>query len=71
MEWINQNWMLIVFLVGMMLVMRRGGGCCGHAGKHHRGANAGPDHGDATVPPETRKAAIIPAMAPSGGTRPK
>ncbi len=35
MEWISQNWLLIVFGVGMFMLMRRGGTGCGHARESH------------------------------------
>ena len=36
MEWLTQNWMVVVFAVGSVLLMRRGGMSCGHAGGEHR-----------------------------------
>ena len=38
MEWLAQNWIWIAFVVGMLLLMRRGGMACGMGGGHtHRG----------------------------------
>ncbi|MBX3646337.1 MAG: YHS domain-containing protein [Rhodocyclaceae bacterium] len=49
MEWLNQNWMLLVFGIGIFFLMRRGGMGCGHGGSHHSNnaghANHNTDHG--------------------------
>lgn len=46
MEWLTQNWILVAFAVGAVLLMRRSGMGCGHAGGgHHRGAQHGQHHG--------------------------
>ena len=43
MEWLAQNWFWLVFGIGMVLIMRRGGhgGCCGGAG--HGGGDKRPE----------------------------
>ena len=71
MEWITQNWLLIVFGIGLVMRMRRGGmGCGGHgSGSHHRGAghagqhdaNVHGSHGDAAT------GATLPATDPVSG----
>lgn len=38
MAWLAQNWLFIVFTVGVIFLMSRGGGCGGH---HHKHGNAG------------------------------
>ena len=38
MEWITQNWLLIVFGIGFFMLMRRGGMCCGTHGGHRHGS---------------------------------
>jgi hypothetical protein len=36
MDWLTQNWLWIILLVGMVIVMRRGGlGGCGMGHAHH------------------------------------
>lgn len=58
MEWLSQNWVLVVLAIGVVLHLRRGAlGCCGHAGGgHHGGArhdglHGGHDAAAATEPP--------------------
>lgn len=37
MEWLTQNWLLIVFGIGIFMLMRWSGMCCGTHGDHrHR-----------------------------------
>lgn len=45
MEWLTQNWIWLLLLVGVVFMMRRGGMGCGHMGGHSR-------HGVQT-PPES------------------
>ncbi|TAH44652.1 MAG: YHS domain-containing protein [Betaproteobacteria bacterium] len=42
MEWLTQNWIWIVFALGMFVLMRRGGMGCGAGG--HRSHRHGHDH---------------------------
>lgn len=35
MQWLSQNWIWIVFAIGIVLLMRRGGLGCGMKGHHH------------------------------------
>lgn len=35
MQWLTQNWMWIVFAIGILLLMRRGGMGCGMGGHGH------------------------------------
>ncbi len=37
MEWLSQNWIWILFVVGMFLMMRHGGMGCGMGHQHHGG----------------------------------
>lgn len=47
MEWLSQNWILVVFAVGVLLLMRRAGMGRGHAGGgHHRRGASHDNHRD-------------------------
>jgi len=43
MEWLSQNWLWLLFGIGMVVMMRRGGhgGCCGGGG--HGGGDKRPE----------------------------
>jgi YHS domain-containing protein len=48
MEWLGQNWVFILLVVGAILWMRRGGMGCGHGGGHrHDGSGEGGHHPEA------------------------
>jgi YHS domain-containing protein len=49
MEWLRQNWVFILLVVGAILWMRRGGMGCGHGGGGHRhdGSGEGGHHPEA------------------------
>lgn len=34
MEWLSENWILVVLLGGMAIMHLKGGGCCGGGHKH-------------------------------------
>lgn len=47
MEWLSQNWIFVLLVVGVILMMRRGGMACGPfgGGGHHGGHGEGRDEG--------------------------
>lgn len=48
MQWLSQNWVWIVFAIGIFLLMRRGGMGCGMgSGRHSRGSSHDESRGDA------------------------
>ena len=59
MEWLSQNWLGVFIGIGLLLVMRRGGMCCGTHGGHQRGSTpdkppADPDGKPVGVPDDQR-----------------
>lgn len=46
MNWLTQNWFLIVFGVGLLLLLRRTGCFGGMSHAHHGHSGDGPDHAD-------------------------
>lgn len=68
MEWITQNWLLIVFGVGVFMLMRRGGMGCGHSGGSHNahaGHATGPDNHNGGTQAETSAQATDPVSGKS------
>lgn len=40
MAWLEQNWVFILLVIGVLFMMRRGGMCCGAGvGRHHHGGD--------------------------------
>lgn len=59
MEWLTQNWILVVGAVGIFLLMRRGGMGRGHAGGGHHDGSHGHRH-DGAAPEGSATQAVDP-----------
>ncbi len=44
MEWLRQNWVFVLLVVGAILWMRRGGMGCGYGGGHSHGGHGAGGH---------------------------
>ena len=50
MEWLSQNWIWLALGIGAIVMMSRGGGCCGSHRGDDRVKTVNPDAGEASVP---------------------